>query len=63
MNDLIEAIESNRSAFHVIETSRGDQIVLDRREADKSKKRILKQYRISTDRSENLNRYTISRGR
>jgi len=55
INDLIEAIESNREEFQVIETDRGDQIVLDRRSANKSRRRILKQYRISEDRSDNIN--------
>jgi S1-C subfamily serine protease len=63
MDDLVQAIESNRSAFHVIEIDQGNQIVLDRREADKSKRRILKQYRISADRSGNLKPEIISRGR
>jgi S1-C subfamily serine protease len=55
IGDLIEAIESNRAAFQVIETKMGDQIVLDRRAANKSGRRILKQYRISEDRSDNVN--------
>jgi S1-C subfamily serine protease len=63
LDDLVQAIESNRSACHVIEIDQGDQIVLNRREADKSRRRILKQYRISADRSDNLEREVISRGR
>jgi hypothetical protein len=63
LDDLVKAIESNRSAFHVIEIDQGDQIVLNRREADKSRRRILKQYRISADRSDDLKPEIISRGR
>jgi hypothetical protein len=54
MGELVDAIESNREKFHVIETDQGDQIVLDRRAANKSRKRILKQYRIPDDQSENI---------
>ncbi len=54
IGELVDAIESNREEFHVIETAQGDQIVLDRRAANKSRKRILKQYRIPDDRSDNI---------
>jgi hypothetical protein len=39
---------------HVIETGLCDQIVLDRRAANMSRRRILKQYRITDDRSEHI---------
>ena len=48
--------------FQVIETEGGDQIVLDRREAKKSTRRILNLYRIPSDRSENLKRKFINTG-
>jgi S1-C subfamily serine protease len=54
MDDLVEAIELNRSPFQIFETESGLQIVLDRKEAGRSKKRILKLYKIKSDRSANL---------
>jgi hypothetical protein len=54
LQELVELLESNRGEFQVIETERGDQIVLDRREAKKSRRRIMKQYSLEHDRSENL---------
>jgi hypothetical protein len=52
--DLAGALESNRGPFQVIETQRRAQIILDRKEAEKGAKRILKQYKIESDRSEGL---------
>lgn len=54
MEELVELLESNRGEFQVIETERGDQIVLDRKEARKSRRRVMKQYSIERDRSEHL---------
>jgi S1-C subfamily serine protease len=54
MNDLISAIESNSGEYHVFETENGKKIILDRAAADKSKKRILEQYKIPKEKSGNL---------
>ena len=50
--DLAGALESNRGLFQVIETQRRAQIILNRKEAEKGAKRILKQYKIESERSE-----------
>jgi len=54
IGDLVIAIESNRGPYHVIDTEDGKQIILDRKQANRSTRRILKLYRIKRDRSENL---------
>ncbi len=54
MYDLVDAIKRNKDSFHILETTTGARIVLDKREADRSTKRILRQYKIPADRSENL---------
>jgi S1-C subfamily serine protease len=56
LRDLIDALESNRGPYQVIETQSKSQIIIDRKEAEKSAKRILKQYKIGGDRSEDLRR-------
>jgi S1-C subfamily serine protease len=51
LEDLVEALESNRTAFHVIETSSpGGMGVLDRVEADRAHPEILRQYGVTRDR-------------
>ncbi len=60
MDDLVNAIESNRKAYHIIITDTEKQIILDRKMANKSTKRILKTYNINKDRSENLRMKTYN---
>ena len=55
IDDLISAIENNREQYHVFEIEDGKKIILDRLEADKSKERILEQYKIPKAKSGNLN--------
>jgi S1-C subfamily serine protease len=54
MADLIDAIEHNWRKYHVLETESGKKIVLDRLEADRSRKRILEQYKVPREKSSNL---------
>jgi S1-C subfamily serine protease len=56
ITDLIDAIKYNKNPYHVIETSQGNKIILDRKEADRGTKRILKQYKIKNDRSETIDK-------
>lgn len=49
--DLIAAFENCKKDFHLIEDIRGFKIVLNRRAVEKSNTRILKKYKISSDRS------------
>lgn len=57
MADLVEAIETNKSKFQLFELENGDQIVLNRREAIRSTRRILRQYDVKRDRSSNLRKH------
>ena len=54
MEDLVAAFEKNEGKYHIIFDERGHQIVLDRRKVDQNSQRILKRYRIASDRSEDL---------
>ncbi len=56
MADLVEAIEKNKGPFHLLEMENGDQIVLNRKEATRATCRILRQYRVKHDRSDDLQR-------
>jgi hypothetical protein len=56
LRDLIEALESNKGTYQVIETQGKSQVIIDRKEAEKGVKRILKLYKIGSDRSEDLRR-------
>jgi S1-C subfamily serine protease len=56
LRELIDALESNKGTYQVIETQGKSQIIIDRKEAEKGSKRILKQYKIGSDRSEDLRR-------
>ena len=49
--DLIQAFESCSEDYHLIEDIRGFKIVLNRRAVEESNTRILKKYKISSDRS------------
>jgi hypothetical protein len=54
MEDLVAAFEKNEGRYHLILDERGHQIVLDRGKVDQNSQRILKRYRIASDRSEDL---------
>jgi S1-C subfamily serine protease len=54
MTDLIRSIETSRKPYHVLATARGDKIIIDRKLARKSRRRILETYRIESDRSADL---------
>jgi len=56
MAGLLEAIESNREPYHLLEMENGDQIVLNRKKAARATRRILRQYRVKHDRSIGLRR-------
>jgi hypothetical protein len=56
LRDLVDALESNKGLYQVIETQSKSQIIIDRKDAEKGLKRILKQYKIGSDRSEDLKR-------
>ena len=56
LRDLIDSLESNKGTYQVIETQGKSQVIIDRKEAEKGSKRILKQYKIGSDRSEDLRR-------
>jgi S1-C subfamily serine protease len=54
MEDLVVAFENNTGKYHIILDERGHQIVLDRSKVDQNSRRILERYRISSDRSKDL---------
>lgn len=56
ITDLVSAIEEHQGKYHVIEDERGYKIILDRIKVDESAERILKRYKINSDRSEDLQR-------
>jgi len=57
MVDLVEAIETNKSMFQLFEMENGEQIVLNRKEAMRSTRRVLRQYGVRRDRSSNLRKH------
>ena len=55
MKDLVEAFETEEDVrYHEIEDIRGFKIVLDKKKVVNAKKRILENYKIASDRSENF---------
>jgi len=54
LEDLVEAVEGNKGAYHVFVDERGKEIVLDRKKMDARNELILKRYQIPSDRSEDL---------
>jgi S1-C subfamily serine protease len=56
IKDLVPAFEEHKGKYHVIEDESGYKIVLDKNKADKSAVRILKKYKINSDRSKDLER-------
>ncbi|MGB6679873.1 MAG: hypothetical protein WBF08_00935, partial [Candidatus Bathyarchaeia archaeon] len=52
--DLVIAVEGNRSEFHVFIDNKGNRIVLDREKTDERQMVILENYKVGSDRSEDL---------
>ncbi len=57
MKDLVSAFEEHKGKCHVIEDESGYKIVLDRNKVEKNGKRILKKYKINSNRSKDLERW------
>jgi len=56
MKDLVSAFEEHEGSYHIIVDERGYKIVLDKKKVDENSQSILKKYRISSDRSKDLER-------
>lgn len=56
MRDLVEAFEENGGEYHTVVDEEGYLLVLDKRKVDENHERILRKYRISFDRSGDLQR-------
>ncbi|MBU2621610.1 MAG: PDZ domain-containing protein, partial [Proteobacteria bacterium] len=54
IGDLVRGFEKNSGEYHIVEDIRGYKMVLDRKKVVESGKRILKKYKIDSDRSKNL---------
>lgn len=54
VRDLVEAFEENRGEYYTVVDEEGYRIVLDKRKVDENHERILRKYRISSDRSKDL---------
>ena len=54
MKDLMNAFESHKGEYHVVEDTNGFILTLDRRKAERANEGILKKYKINEDRSEDL---------
>lgn len=54
MKDLVRAFEDYGGRYHTIVDERGYEIVLERDKVQEANQRILKKYKINSDRSENL---------
>lgn len=54
IDDLVRGFEKNRGEYHVIEDIRGYKMVLDRKKVAENGERILKKYKIGSDRSKNM---------
>ena len=54
MEDLVRAFDGHNGRYHTIVDEQGYNIVIDRNKARKYGQRILKKYKISSDRSEDL---------
>jgi len=54
ITDLVEAFESNIGDYHVIVDEAERRLILDRKKVDAAGHQILKKYRITSDRSEDL---------
>ena len=54
IQDLVRAFEQETGSFHLIEDVRGFRIILDRKKAADSAKRIMRKYAVPLDRSPDL---------
>jgi len=54
IGDLVRGFEKNRGEYHIVEDIRGYKMVLDRKKVVESGERILKKYKIGSDRSKNM---------
>lgn len=54
MKDLVRAFEDYEGRYHTMVDERGYEIVLERDKVQEANQRILKKYKINSDRSENL---------
>jgi len=54
MRDVVKAFEKNTGEYHVVEDIRGYKITLGRKNVDEHSLRILKKYKIDSDRSVDL---------
>jgi hypothetical protein len=54
IEDVVEAIERNEGAYHVITDESGNQIVLERSKIAPAQRKILERYKIEADRSADL---------
>jgi S1-C subfamily serine protease len=52
--DLVRGFENNKGKYHVVEDIRGYKMVLDRDKVVENSGRILKKYKIGSDRSKNI---------
>lgn len=54
IRDLVAAFQEHKGKYHTIVDERGYKIFLDKNEVDENGQRILKKYKIDSDRSEDL---------
>jgi PDZ domain-containing secreted protein len=54
IEDMVKAIEETEGTYHVFMDEWGDQIVLERNKINKVQKKILKKYKIDSERSADL---------
>ena len=54
MEDVVQAIEENKGAYHVLVDEWGNRIVLDRAATIEAQQRIMERYKIDADRSADL---------
>jgi S1-C subfamily serine protease len=54
IEDVVQAIEGNKGAYHVLMDEWGNRIVLDRAATIKAQQRIMERYKIDADRSADL---------
>ena len=54
IKDLVKAVEGNVGEFHVFIDKKGNRIVLDREKVEERQEIILENYKVGSDRSEDL---------
>ena len=54
IKDLVKAVEGNVGEFHVFIDKKGNRIVLDRKKVEERQEIILENYKVGSDRSEDL---------